>query len=156
MGAELLVIIWKNKRLILEVLACLVIAFALWWFVIHNPRLIKQLETEKALAIEQKEAAYAAINLLTNIEVKHGEIDNRSNENIKKIRNSRKPGLDGVFLLDGVLPAVYQADATSDGEPPTDEGSEVQPAGRVLHNESGSDLRIGEFRNVSSSSRKVQ
>jgi hypothetical protein len=105
--------IWANRKIVAEVF-CLLLGLALiWWFGIHNPRVIKeqaqQIEAQKREIV----AAHEAINLLTNIERAHDETDKKSADNQTKIRISRKPGLDGVFINDGMLAAVYSAYSTS-------------------------------------------
>lgn len=89
----------------------------LWWAFVHNPKKIKSLTTERDHAISQKEAAFAAINMLGEIRKAQDEINKQSNENMARIRKTR-PRRDGVFISAGVLPTVYKAYSTSGSTTP--------------------------------------
>lgn len=109
MGVEVIIaFIIKHRRLILEIAACLILAIILWWAFIHNPRKIKQLEITIAEQNREIKAREAAINLITNIERAHDEIDRQSNRNITIIRTDPRPSRTGYFILGGVLPTVHQ------------------------------------------------
>jgi cell division septal protein FtsQ len=128
MGAEFMVLLWKNKRLILEILAVLALLGFLWWAMIYQPRKIKALTSERDQAISQKEAAFAAINMLGEINKVHAEIDKESADNENKIRNSRKPGVRGVFIPSGLLdPKMYSAYSTAGPATPGNDKGTVRP-----------------------------
>lgn len=109
----ILQILWANRQVIAQVGAVLILIALLWWFGIHNPRVIKNQAAEISRLSADREAAYGAINLLTSIEGKHAEIDQNSNSNIQRIRTGRAPGVRGVFVSDGVLPSVFESYSTA-------------------------------------------
>lgn len=109
MGLEWLTLVWSYRRQIAYAALVAIAAFAFWWGFIHNPKVIKQQAEEIRQERGQKEAAYAAINLLTTIGREHREIDDQSQENTKRIRTGRLPGRTGFLFVGGVLPTVYQA-----------------------------------------------
>jgi hypothetical protein len=102
----LIPLLWANKRLIGEVIGIIALAAIAWWFFWHNPKVIKQLENEKAELSHQVEAAHAAINLLTDIERSHDATSKNSFTLISTIRSAPKPKRDGLFYDSRVLQAV--------------------------------------------------
>jgi predicted PurR-regulated permease PerM len=119
--------IWANRKIVAEVFCLLLIVAAIWWFGIHNPRVIKELN--QRIESQQREilASHAAINLLTNINKIHDEVDKGSAENETKIRTGRKPGVRGVFIASGMLPTVYATYSASSSTASDDGTSPVRP-----------------------------
>jgi cellobiose-specific phosphotransferase system component IIC len=104
MSVLILTWLWDNKRLIGEILAIIAVCSLLWFYTIHNPKVIKQLETEKAELTRQVINRDAAINLLTSIEAAHDTITKTSYKNISSIRYTPKPGRTGLFYGAGGMP----------------------------------------------------
>lgn len=104
----IMAVIWANRELIAKIIGGMLLAFFCWWFFWHNPKVIKQLESEKVELSRQIVLRDNAINLLGTIERRHDAIDKGTNDNVGKIRTGRKPARTGYLLLDGMLPQVYQ------------------------------------------------
>lgn len=95
--------IWSNKKMLAEVVACLVIALLIWWFGIHNPNKIKAQQREISALQREVTTAHANINLMSSIEARHVTITKNSYRNISSIRYAPKPGRAGLFMPGGVL-----------------------------------------------------
>lgn len=119
--------LWSNKRLVAEVIGIILVAAILYWAFVYNPKKIKALTAERDVAISQKEAAFAAINMLGEISKEHAEIDKESADNENKIRTGRRPGVRGLFIAGGVLPPVFKAYSTAAGTAPSDATGAVRP-----------------------------
>jgi hypothetical protein len=96
--------IWSNKQLIAEILGGILIAFLLWWFIWHNPKVIKQLEGEKVELTRQVANRDAAINMLGTIERAHDVINKTIYRNISTIRYLPKPSRNGNFYGSNGMP----------------------------------------------------
>lgn len=94
--------------LIIKGVAIAAILGLLYWAFIHNPKVIKKLETEKAAAEQQVVAAHNAINLLGNINTAHMKTEKEYEENLRRIRNGRKPSRTGIFVMSGMLPPLFE------------------------------------------------
>ena len=108
----LLPLLLNNWQIIAKAIGVAIVAFLCWWFFIHNPKVIKQLEDEKRVAIEQKDAAFAAINMLTEIERAKDVVTKTSFKIISSIRYVPKPSRDGLFYSNadpsGLLQPVFK------------------------------------------------
>lgn len=108
----LLSLLWSNRELILKGVAVTVLAFAAWWYFIHNPKTIKALEVKVMETQRQVELRDNAINLLGTISREKEKITNAENDNLRKIRTGNKPSVRGVFVHDGMLADLYTDGAT--------------------------------------------
>jgi len=102
-----LALVWANRKIIAQGLGIALLAFMLYWYFVHNPKVIKSLEIQVTEQKRQVQLRDNAINLLGTIERAHDEITKQTDTNIQKIRTGRKPGNRGVFIPDGMLANVF-------------------------------------------------
>jgi hypothetical protein len=105
--------IWSNRQLFAEIIGGLLIVFLCWWFFIHNPKVIKGLENEKAELTRQVANRDAAINMLGSIERAHDVINKTIYRNISSIRYLPKPGRDGNFYGANGMPEAMPVNAAT-------------------------------------------
>ena len=105
-------IIWQNKRIIGEILGLALACFASWWFFIHNPKVISELENDKAELARQVEAGKQALQLLNDIQKGKGRINAQTQSQISSVRSAAIPRR-AVLIRNGgllqALPAVKTA-----------------------------------------------
>ena len=97
----LLTLLWSNKELVAKIGAGILIAFAAWWFFIHNPKVIKEMETTIAEKSRQIELRDSTIELQGQLRKAHDEITIKENENIRRIRETPLAA-SGVFITGGM------------------------------------------------------
>ncbi len=104
-------LIWENRRIIGEIIGLAVLIFVAWWFFVHNPKVIADLEKDKAeLARQVQEAAKAQV-LLNDITQGKAQINENVFKQISSIRAATLPRrtvliVGGVPLPSGVLKAI--------------------------------------------------
>lgn len=98
----MLELLWLNKKIIAEVTGCIVIAFFCWWFFVHNPAVIKDLEEDKAELARQVESGKKALTLLNDIEKGKAKINEATFKNISTIRAAAIPKR--TVLISGGVP----------------------------------------------------
>lgn len=103
MGPEILALIWKNKQLIAEVLGGVLVAFVAWWFFWHNPKVIKELEADKAELARQVEVGKQALSLLHDIQFGKESSYDAVSKKIHEINQAAIPRRT-VLIKSGVLP----------------------------------------------------
>lgn len=84
-------IIWNNRKIIGEILAIIGLLVLCWWFFIHNPKVIKDLENDKAELSRQLEAGQKAIKLLETIQQGKVVIDAAIQGQISTMRATARP-----------------------------------------------------------------
>lgn len=94
--------LWDNKQIIAEILGAIAVAIVCWWFFIHNPKIIKGLEADKAELARQVEAGKAAITLLDDIQKGRTKIDATTYKNISTIKANHMPKR--TVLVSGGVP----------------------------------------------------
>lgn len=101
MGLETIIaFVIANRKIIAEIAAIAAIACLIWWFGIHNPKVIKEQQTKIEQQQREIQARDNAINMLGNIERAHDVITRQTFRTISSIRYTPKPSRTGQFYSD--------------------------------------------------------
>lgn len=98
-----LTMIWANKRIIAEIVAIVAIVALVYYYGIHNPKVIAGQRQEIATLKLQVEAGERAVQLLSDIQKGKVKIDERVKKEIADLQQVVLP-TNGVFLPGGMLP----------------------------------------------------
>jgi len=99
----------RNWKLIAQAVGGVCLAILLWWFFIHNPRVIKNLEADKAELARQVANGQKAISLLDDIQKGKGAINAKVQSDIEAIKNQSIPRRTVLIMGGGVLPPLPAA-----------------------------------------------
>jgi len=94
--------IMSNWQIIAKVLGVVALAILLWFYFIHNPKVIKGLEADKMELARQVDAGKAAIVLLDDIQKGRTKIDATTYKNISTIKANHIPKR--TVLISGGMP----------------------------------------------------
>ena len=104
-----LALVWQYRQIILEGIAIIILGFAIWWFCIHNPKVIADQKAKIENQTRQIESAQGAITLLSDIQQGKAKIDEKVQAQLTSVHHIVfKHRTSSVFLRAGrgVLPPM--------------------------------------------------
>ena len=104
--------IWDNKQIIAEIIGGIAVAIICWWFFIHNPKIIKGLEADKAELSRQIATQAKTITLYEDIQKGRAPINAAVQNKISSMRSEARPKRTVIIRAGGVLPPLRPANAT--------------------------------------------
>lgn len=106
MFAMILPWLWQNKKLIVEIIGLILLLILCWWFFIHNPKVIKELEADKSELSRQIEVKNNTIKLYGDIEKGKVVINEAVQLQISSLRSQSRPRRTVIIRAGGVLPPL--------------------------------------------------
>lgn len=108
-----LMMLWQNKRLILEILCCAVIGFLIWHFGFNIPNQLKKAKAEVGEWQKKAEVAENTVLLMTEIQKGKVIIDAKTQSQISTVRAKAIPRKSVIIQSGRVLPSLPNIPATS-------------------------------------------
>lgn len=96
----------SNWKLVAQAIGAVCLAVLLWWFFIHNPRVIKNLEADKAELSRQVVNGQKAISLLDDIQKGKGKINEQVQSQIEAVKSAAIPRRAVLISGGSVLPTL--------------------------------------------------
>jgi hypothetical protein len=130
----IIAILWQYRTQIMYFVLISLAVFVIWWFGFHVPKVNEERRQEIIELNKQIKSRDNAINLLGAIGAAHAQAEKQYEDNLRRIRAGHKPSRTGIFVLGGVLPAVFTGYSSAGGAATTDDAGTVRPEGAILPN----------------------
>lgn len=98
----------QNWKLIVQIAGAVALAVLLWWYLIHNPKVIKELEEDKKELSRIIEAQQDQLKLNQDIEKGKVVINAAVQQRISSLRSEARPRRTVIVKAGVVLPPIIK------------------------------------------------